>query len=111
MSPACAIEDEARLHAGASGLIAAELRDPAVCRIAQHGDARVTLGAISLEQLQPFAAQAVFEQVKPVTLPPGRARLATRPAPTGSATCANTIGTVRVACCSGASAVVPIGQG
>src|SRR5262245_56984320 len=32
-------------------------------------------------------------------LPPGFARLATKPALTGSATCANTIGTVRVACC------------
>ena len=31
--------------------------------------------------------------MKPVALPPGRARLATKPAPTGSATVANTIGT------------------
>ena len=37
-----------------------------------------------LEQLQPFRAHAVFEIVKPVALPPGRARLATKPAPTGS---------------------------
>jgi len=29
-------------------------------------------------------------------LPPGRARLATTPAPTGSAACTNTIGTLRV---------------
>ena len=36
--------------------------------------------------------------VKPVALPPGRAKLSTKPAPTGSATSANTIGTVRVAC-------------
>ena len=39
--------------------------------------------------------------VKPVALPPGRARLATKPAPTGSTTCTNTIGTVRVACSNG----------
>src|SRR5438128_2407518 len=34
---------------------------------------------------------------KPVTLPPGRARLATRPNPMGSLTKANTIGIVEVA--------------
>jgi hypothetical protein len=33
----------------------------------------------------------------PVGLPPGRAKLATRPTPTGSMTDANTIGTVGVA--------------
>ena len=40
--------------------------------------------------------------VKPVMLPPGRARLSTKPAPTGSTTPTNTIGTVRVACCNAA---------
>ena len=44
------------------------------------------------EQLKPFAAQAILERVKPVMLPPGRARLSTKPAPTGSTTCTNTIG-------------------
>src|SRR5262249_38127652 len=38
----------------------------------------------------------------PVRLPPGCARLSTRPAPTGSLMTENTIGTVRVACCSAA---------
>ena len=47
-----------------------------------------------LEEFQPFAAQAVFEIMKPVALPPGRARLSTKPAPTGSAATGNTIGTV-----------------
>ncbi len=36
-----------------------------------------------------------------VTLPPGRARLATKPAPTGSTTFAKTIGSVRVASSNG----------
>ena len=36
-----------------------------------------------------------------MTLPPGRARLSTKPAPTGSGTITNTIGTVRVICCKG----------
>src|SRR5262245_31333006 len=35
--------------------------------------------------------------MNPVMLPPGRARLSTKPAPTGSGTITNTIGTVRVA--------------
>ena len=37
-----------------------------------------------------------------MTLPPGRAKLSTKPAPTGSRTIANTIGTVRVACSNAA---------
>ena len=39
--------------------------------------------------------------VKPVALAPGRARLSTNPAPTGSGTFVNTIGTKRVACNNG----------
>ena len=46
--------------------------------------------------------------VNPLALPPGRARLLTNPAPTGSMTIANTIGTVRVACRSGATVAVPV---
>ena len=46
-------------------------------------------------------------RVNPVALPPGRARLSTNPPPTGSATNANTIGTVRVVCRSGAKVVLP----
>ena len=42
-------------------------------------------------------------KVNPVALPPGRARLSTKPAPTGSTACANTIGTVRVAACNAAT--------
>ena len=38
--------------------------------------------------------------LKPVTLPPGCAKLATKPLPTGSATVANTMGMVRVCCIS-----------
>ena len=47
--------------------------------------------------------------MKPVALPPGLARLSTRPAPTGSAANGNTIGTVRVAW-SIATKEVPGGQ-
>src|SRR5262249_25772670 len=50
------------------------------------------------EQFQPLRADKYSNVVKPVTLPPGRARLSPNPAPTGSGVCVNTIGTVRVAC-------------
>ena len=57
---------------------------------------RTVRGAISFNSsihLPPTAGSLV---VKPVMLPPGRARLAAKPLPIGSATTANTIGIVRV---------------
>jgi hypothetical protein len=62
--------------------------------------ARVTHGAISLSSSSHFPAKPNSEVINPVVLPPGRARLATRPPPTGSVTLANTIGTLLVALCS-----------
>ena len=61
--------------------------------------ARVTRGSISLSSSSHFALVPYSNEMKPVVLPPGRARLATKPALTGSAMPTNTIGTVRVACC------------
>src|SRR5262245_52541593 len=59
------------------------------------------------EQFQPFLTLMPYSNtIKPVALPPGRAMLSTKPAPTGSATCVNTIGTVRVACSNDARAGV-----
>ena len=43
-------------------------------------------------------------------MPPGRARLATKPAPTGSVTPANTIGKVRLTCCNAATLRVPLAK-
>ena len=43
-------------------------------------------------------------------LPPGRARVSTTPAPTGSETCTNTIGTVRVTCCNAVTLRVPLAR-
>ncbi len=45
-----------------------------------------------LEHLQHLLPIEGSKFVKPVTLLPGRARLATKPLPTGSATCVKTIG-------------------
>src|SRR5207253_11232427 len=43
----------------------------------------------------------------PVTLPPGRARLVTRPLPTGSAVAAKTMGRALVACLAARAACAP----
>ncbi len=47
-----------------------------------------------------FPLRPYSNALNPVVLPPGRARLATDPAPTGSMTFANTIGTLRVIRCN-----------
>ena len=62
---------------------------------------RVTRGAICLSSSSHFPLIPYSTFMNPVVLPPGRAKLSTKPAPTGSVTIANTIGTVRVACCIG----------
>src|SRR5262249_61034633 len=61
---------------------------------------RFTFGAASLSSCGHFPLNAYSYATKPVVLPPGRARLATNPAPTGSTTAANTIGTLWLACCN-----------
>ena len=68
--------------------------------------ARVTFGAICLSSSSHFPPMLYSAVMKPVALPPGRARLSTKPAPTGSIRIGNTIGTVRVACSSGATVAV-----
>src|SRR5262249_15354148 len=47
-----------------------------------------TCGAISLSSSTNLPANVGSETLKPVTLPPGRGKLATKPLPTGSATTA-----------------------
>ena len=83
---------------------------PAVMAGSRRTAARVTPGAISLSSSSHFPLKPYSNWIKPVALPPGRARLSTKPAPTGSATFTNTIGTVRVACSNGATAAVAGGQ-
>src|SRR6516164_6410139 len=58
---------------------------------------RATRGAISLSSSTHLPAiVGSVVKVKPVTLPPGCAKLATKPLPIGSATSAKTMGMVRV---------------
>ena len=56
------------------------------------------VGVISLGTSNHFPPIAGSKCMNPVTLPPGRARLATKPLPTGLPTSTNTIGIVRVRC-------------
>src|SRR6185369_978719 len=53
-----------------------------------------------LEQLQPFCADAILENWKSSHIAAGLRQTGTKPEATGSATITNTIGRVRVACCS-----------
>ena len=61
---------------------------------------RFTSGEISLSSSSHLALRPYSNMEKPVALPPGRARLATKPAPTGSMTPTKAIGTVRLRRCS-----------
>ena len=58
---------------------------------------RRTAGASVLRSCRRFATSSVWRLETPVRLPPGWASLVTRPAPTGSPTRVNTIGTLFVA--------------
>src|SRR6516225_1019691 len=71
---------------------------------------RVTVGASSLSSSSHLALIPNSNCVKPLALPSGRPRLATRPAPTGSVALTNTIGTLRLTCCSAAVIVAPPGE-
>ena len=55
---------------------------------------RLTAGAISLSASSHLLPMLNSNVVKPVSRPPGRAKLGTKPLPTGSVTCTNTIGKV-----------------
>src|SRR5262245_41474248 len=69
---------------------------------------RIASGAISLSSSSHFPLKLYSNCIKPVTLPPGRDRLPTKPAATGSTTLTNTIGIVRVACNSGGMPALPL---
>ena len=60
--------------------------------------ARVTFGAICLNNSSHLPHKLYSNVMNPVALPPGRARLSTKPTLTGSTTITKTIGIVWVAC-------------
>src|SRR5262249_60063467 len=65
------------------------------------------LGAFSLRGPSHFAAIAYSNAVNPVVLPPGGAKLLTKPAPTGWGTATKMIGTERVAPCNALTPTAP----
>jgi hypothetical protein len=90
--------------------MAANWRIPAAMVESRRTAVRVTFGATSLSSSSHFAAIAYSKIVNPVALPPGRARLLMKPAPTGSITPANTIGTVRVTCSNAATVALALAR-
>ena len=65
-------------------------------------------GTTSRKSSSRLPARSVCWIDRPVTLPPGRARLATRPVPTGSPATAKTIGMTDVACFAAMTGAVAI---
>src|SRR6516162_401043 len=76
---------------GAMDWMAANWAGPEASAGSRSTPARVTVGAISLSSSSHFALSPYSNEVNPVALPPGRAKLSTKPAPTGSGTITNTI--------------------
>src|SRR5712692_661185 len=68
---------------------------------------RENFGTASLRSCTRFAAISTALTARPVTFPPGRAKLATRPVSTGSAVPTITIGTVFVTLAASSAATVP----
>src|SRR5262249_12747181 len=90
---------DSTLNDAAAVWIAAKPPDPADTKGSRTTATRVTPGATSLSNSSNFAFNVNSYEVKPVALPPGRARLVTNPPPTGSIVVTNTMGTVRLTCC------------
>ena len=67
----------------------------------------VAVGTSSCSSSSRFGPSSTVNEVTPVTLPPGRLRLATRPTSTGSPPIAKTIGIVVVAALAASAAGVP----
>ncbi len=94
---ACIVHvDGAQLHPGATDWIAPHWPVPEGMAASRRTATRVTGGAICLSSSSHFPLRPYSNVRKPVTLPPGLARLSTKPAPTGSEVSVNTIGMVRV---------------
>src|SRR5258705_7748745 len=88
---------------GVGEIVGNEKENP-LWRVVRKGG---TIGKNRSRQGPHFAPTPYSSAIKPVALPPGRAKLSTKPAPTGSGVCVNTIGTVRVACCSDGTTAPP----
>src|SRR5262245_28364007 len=90
---------------GATDWIAPYWPAPAAVVGSRSTAARFRRGVISLSSSNHFPLMPYSVKLNPVALPPGRARLSTKPPPTGSPTFTNTIGTARVASSKGGKLV------
>jgi hypothetical protein len=86
---------------GATACITANWPMPDAAAASRRTAARVTSGATCFSSSSHFPAKLYSNAKKPVTLPPGRAKLAIYPEPTGSTTLMNTIGTSWISCSNG----------
>src|SRR5262249_1342161 len=96
------LDAEERPHGLDRAQLPAPGRDARIAEDRRAGDA----GRNLLEQLEPFSAHAVFDAGKPRRI--AARTLMAKPPPTGSLVFTNTIGTVRVARCSGAMPELPL---
>src|SRR5262249_52093260 len=83
------------------------IHSPRVADIAQHGQA-ARPGMTSLRSVSRLDAVSLDISDRPVTLPPGRAKLVMMPSVIGSIASANTIGIVDVACMAAGMAPLPV---
>ena len=67
-------------------------------------------GGNFFQQFEPFSAWTVFKRAKSGRVAARPCQAQTSPAPTGSMTFANTIGTLRVICCNAVTFVGPSGN-
>jgi hypothetical protein len=79
-------EEAAQDQRAPKAWMAANWAVPAVSAGSRSTATRVTPGISSLSDCSHFALRPYSKFVNPVALPPGRARLSTKPAPTGSGT-------------------------
>ena len=93
------------------GIAAAYSRDPVLMADYLSGDPYRQFAAAALGVLNPTEQQRQVYKAcseRPVTLPPGRERLLTKPLPTGSTAKAKTMGMVDVACLTAETALPPV---
>src|SRR5262249_42978838 len=95
---------------GATAWMAPSWPLPEACLESRNTATRVRPGAISLSSSNHFPSMPYSVKLNPVALPPGRARLSTKPPPTGSPTFTNTIGTARVASSKGDKLGLPVAR-
>jgi hypothetical protein len=92
-----------RLHRQVGGLLTLE----DAVDVAGGAAGLVEKGVSSCSRSNCFVISSAERRFTPVTLPPGRFRLATRPSPTGSAAIINTIGIVLVAAFAAGAEILP----